>query len=374
MPRKKKKAPNRSDDRFEVKVTVGTRPDGSLIRKSFYSTISKTDAAKQAEEWKINHQAQNMLGENLNAPTECVTLSDWANRWLEYYKKDRVKVTTFKSSYERPVRLYIIPFFKDTLMENIKPIDVMAFYRKLEPELSQSFCNKVSLCLTQIFDTAISNGIIRGNPCTGLVIKSQVAKNKKRVYSEEQVAKLIKFAEHHKYGLYIRILLDLGLRCEELLGLRWDSDFDWEKGTVHIQRTVVNDSGQIIVADNTKSATSNRVLPLTKGLKKQLVCERQEQGYLQESTMYPGRPLSNKAFTQKRYNTFFKDFQKYIKDPTFPILTPHELRHTCGTLLYRRTHDIYATSKFLGHASIDITSKLYVHSDVDSLRESLNIQ
>ena len=373
MPRKKKEAPNRTDNRYEVKITVGTRPDGSLIRKSFYSTISKADAKKQADEWKVCHLAHNILGENLNTTTAPITITEWANEWLESYKKDRVKITTYKSSYERPVRLYIIPYFRDAAIDKIKPINVMNFYKKLEAEVSQSFCNKVSLCLMQIFDTAISNGLVNTNPCTGLVIKSRLAKQEKRIYTEDQVKTLITFAQNHKYGLYIRILLEMGLRCEELLGLRWDTDFDWQAGTVHIQRTVVNDSGTIIISDITKTATSDRILPLTKDLLKQLEESKQMSGYLQTSTKYPDKPLSNKAFTQKRYNTFFKDFRKYIGDSNFPILTPHELRHTCGTLLYRRTHDIYATSKFLGHASIDITSKLYVHSDAASLRESLDI-
>jgi integrase len=44
-------------------------------------------------------------------------------------------------------------------------------------------------------------------------------------------------------------------------------------------------------------------------------------------------------------------------------LSPHELRHTCGTLLYRKTRDIFMVSRFLGHADISITTKIYVHSE-----------
>lgn len=374
MPRKKKEAPTRADQRYEVKITTGLRVDGTLIRKSFYSHKSKADAQRQADEWRVEHKAYDIIGESMEDTYENITLSEWANRWLLVYKQDRVKITTYKSSYERPVNNYIIPFFKNTSLKNIKPIDVMAFYKKLEPMLSQSFCSKIAMCLTQMYDAAVSNGLVQANPCSGIMIKSRVDKNAKRVYNDEQVQQIIHFSKHHKYGLYIRLFLELGLRCEELLGLRWDTDFDWEKGTVHIQRTVVNDAGHIIVSDTTKSVTSNRILPLSKELLEQLLSERKERGYLQASTQHPNMPLSNKAFTQKRYQTFFGDFLKYIKNPDFPVLTPHELRHTCGTLLYRKTRDIYATSKYLGHSSIEITSKLYVHSDVDMLRESLNIQ
>ena len=52
--------------------------------------------------------------------------------------------------------------------------------------------------------------------------------------------------------------------------------------------------------------------------------------------------------------------------------TPHEYRHTCGTLLYRRTKNIYAVAKFLGHSDVVITTKIYVHNDVEALRADLS--
>ncbi len=75
-------------------------------------------------------------------------------------------------------------------------------------------------------------------------------------------------------------------------------------------------------------------------------------------------------YTKNRYNKFYAEFER---DTGLRRLSPHELRHTCGTLLYKKTGDIYAVSKFLGHSSIAITSQYYVHSDVDMLRYRLNI-
>jgi integrase len=59
-----------------------------------------------------------------------------------------------------------------------------------------------------------------------------------------------------------------------------------------------------------------------------------------------------------------KIYQLYrdVGIPKDKWLTPHELRHTCGTLLYQETKDIYHVSRFLGHSDIGITTKIYVHS------------
>jgi site-specific recombinase XerD len=53
---------------------------------------------------------------------------------------------------------------------------------------------------------------------------------------------------------------------------------------------------------------------------------------------------------------------------TKPI-TPHKLRKTYGTALYRKTRDIYLTANALGHENVATTSKHYVDDTAESLRE-----
>ena len=96
-----------------------------------------------------------------------------------------------------------------------------------------------------------------------------------------------------------------------------------------------------------------------------------------ESGKRKGMPLNPKNFTAKRYKTFFDRYVDSLpksEGDKFPRLTPHELRHTCGTLLYADSKNIYAVSKYLGHSDVSITAKLYVHNDIDILRESLRIE
>ena len=55
-----------------------------------------------------------------------------------------------------------------------------------------------------------------------------------------------------------------------------------------------------------------------------------------------------------------------------PRLSPHELRHTCGTALRRRGVDIYTIQQYLGHRDIEVTANTYVHSEVEALRSALS--
>lgn len=362
--------------RYETKVTIGKKPDGQLIRKSFYSTKSMADARKIAKAWMAEYKAEQLVGIiETNKPKE-VSVSSWAKQWLDIYKSGRVKVTTFNSSYERPVRLYVIPYFKNTNITDVLPVDIQKFISTLECEKSKSTCDKVMLCLNGIFETAVDNGLCQRNPCRNIKVTTQSVQLKrghKRVYTQEQVQSILSFAKTHKYGLSIQILLENGLRVSELLGLQWE-DFDLNNKTMIVQRAVTDDNGKTIISDILKSDTSYRILPISDSLVETILSRRNnDSGFIHKSTKSPYKVLNNKAFTNKRYATFFKDYKNYIADPEFVVLTPHELRHTCGTVLYERTHDIYAVSKFLGHSSIDITSKYYVHSNVEQLRNSLDI-
>jgi len=51
-------------------------------------------------------------------------------------------------------------------------------------------------------------------------------------------------------------------------------------------------------------------------------------------------------------------------------LTVHSLRHTFGTRLYRKTHDLVLVGKAMGHRTVEAT-RVYVHEDSEALEEAL---
>lgn len=53
------------------------------------------------------------------------------------------------------------------------------------------------------------------------------------------------------------------------------------------------------------------------------------------------------------------------------MLNSHELRHSFGSILYARGVDIVTISKLMGHESIEITVKLYVHDDLDLMKNAI---
>lgn len=88
-PRLKKQAPNRKDGLYEVNVTIGKRLDGSLIRKSFYSSTSKDEARRQAERYKIEQAVAEQA--DVAFAERTTKFNDWAEKWLTANKLGKVK-------------------------------------------------------------------------------------------------------------------------------------------------------------------------------------------------------------------------------------------------------------------------------------------
>jgi integrase len=352
MPRPKKS--NRSDGRYELKKTIGHDANGNPIRKSFYGK-NKDEAQIMYEQFRRGEEIREAEKKNL-------LFSAWVDRWLETYKRGDVKETTFLTTYKRPCYNYIIPYFEERSLQSITPIDLKQFLNSIT-NLSQSYIDKIVICLRGIFDSAEDNDLIVKNPARHISCKSKQEPTGKRVYDRETVEALCN--ADHKYTLYIAILLKMGLRCSELCGLRW-KDIDFENGFMCVNQALTREAG-VTYIDSTKSKTSTRRIPVPKTLLSRLE-EQHSQSNDEYVAMINGHHMTPDHFNERQMESFYN----YLNVPSCERLTAHELRHTCGTLLYEDTKDIYYVSKFLGHSDIGITTKTYVHSEFQEKKIHVN--
>lgn len=80
--------------------------------------------------------------------------------------------------------------------------------------------------------------------------------------------------------------------------------------------------------------------------------------------------IQRRRISVQAVENLVKDFTSQVT--TFKHITPHKLRSTYGTSLYKETGDIYLVAEVLGHNDVNTTRKHYAAMDDDKKRSAAN--
>ena len=155
----------------------------------------------------------------------------------------------------------------------------------------------------------------------------------------------------------LSLLLGTGIRVSECVGLDI-SDVDFKNNGILIHRKGGKDV-TIYFSDEVKEALQNyydeRVLIL------------EESGH--EGAFFLS--MQNKRLSVRSVENLVKKYAKIISP--LKKITPHKLRSTYGTNLYKETGDIYLVADVLGHSDVNTTKKHYAAIEDDRRRSARNV-
>lgn len=366
--------------RYEHKITLGKDIDGNLIRKSFYSTKSKADARKKAEEFKLQHEMEFFLcGEST---IKTVKFSDWAHSCLTMYKKPYVKANTYYGTYLEPLEKHLIPYFGHMNLDDIRPVHVQNYINQASEKYAPETLKKDYNILHLIFQTAVDNQLCSKSPMTkSIKLPKYEVRAKKQAYTREQYNVVYEFASKWPSGLSIMLLLETGISRSELLGLRWE-DLDLTNRCIHIRQGLVayhsEDAGkQVTESSGLKNKFRQRTIPIVNDELWDRLCRIPRTVRLNGRTVSPehifyspeGNPYQPNNWANRVYRPFVKALhQEY---PEIPELSPHELRHTRATLWIAQGIEPYMAARLLGHSDLKMLTKIYDHTSEETLRNVL---
>lgn len=154
----------------------------------------------------------------------------------------------------------------------------------------------------------------------------------------------------------LTLMLGTGIRVSECVGLNLD-DIDFKINGISITRKGGN---QVVLyfSDEVKVA-------LVDWLEER---ERNTKVDPNEHALFLS--LQNKRISVRAVQNLVKKYAKV----TTPLkkITPHKLRSTYGTALYRETQDIYIVADVLGHRDVNTTKKHYAAISDDIRRAAAN--
>lgn len=360
MARSKQQKRKQTTGLVEVKKTIGKTMDGKPIRKSFYGPTKK-QALEKADNYLLKVKTFDGLQQ--------IPFTQVAEQWLSAYKEDAVRTITYERSYQAPYQKHILPYFRNANLSDIKQKDIQ-FFLNNKSNYSYSSLQKMRTVLYGIFEYAIANDYCYKNPVKGtqLARRSTDRAGEKRAYTYQQALKVISLAQNIKNGSDIIILLKTGLRRSELLALRWEN-IDMEKKIIHVRESV-SETGTGLEIHPCKSIKSIRDIPFDDELY-DIFSKMKQTGFVIKGQN--GKNMNPHNWSYKRYAVVNKKIQQTAeqKGIALPLLNPHELRHTFGSILYGRGVDIVTISKLMGHSSIEITVKLYVHDSLEKKMEAI---
>lgn len=353
----------RADGRYLINVLVGYGDDGKAKYKSIYG---KT----QAETIQKAEQVRLALGNGTYCFDDGITLSAWAQKWLDVYKAN-VSYNT-RLSYEDALRTHILPKFGGLRVKDIKKIHVQQLVNSLLADGKRRTAEIVLLTLKQLLTAAEESDIIPRSVAQTVSLPREKTQKKKRALTPEEKKAFSAAPLSLKEKCYINLLMYCGLRRGEALAL---SPGDFSGGKVHINKNLVlKDSCNSELKNSPKSQAGNRSIPVPKIVSDTL---NEYLKTLESSIVFPQLKNSEKYMSKSSFTKFWTGIIKKTKT-VFPIgedVTPHILRHTYATMLFEADVDVKTAQYLLGHSSIQMTMDIYTHlseKKVDSAEEKIN--
>jgi integrase len=188
----------------------------------------------------------------------------------------------------------------------------------------------------------------------------------------KEVKRLLKTYQGTFLSARLHISLICGLRQGEALGLTWQ-DIDFESGTLTVSNQIQRING-IATFTRLKTFRSYRTLVLTEEtleslrLHKKLIAKWQTScadKWISLDLVFPSNDGSARS-----PHIDYNEWQKALKLCGIEPHRLHDARHTAATLMYSQGIGIETISRVLGHSSSAITSRIYVHTSIDQLKDA----
>ncbi len=287
------------------------------------------------------------------------------NIWLK--SKQDIKIQSYQK-YEMLIKNYISnEYLSDIPIQKLVKNDLILFFQKLQNNDLSISSQKTLLCIIKsAVNYAYKNKYCYYIDLTDIKLKVE----NKTIFilskEEQNILEVVLKEKTNIRKICLLLCLYTGIRVGEASGLKWE-DIDFSNKSLIIKRTIIrvknqnNTTKTILIESTPKSATSKRIIPIPNFIIELLSKFKQNDNYYLLSN---SEKLYDPRYLESFYNRILKKCN--IKNNKF-----HTLRHTFATRPIESKMDIKTLSEILGHSSIEITLKLYVHPTYDMKKKSI---
>jgi site-specific recombinase XerC len=276
---------------------------------------------------------------------EDITLDGWIDRYVDFLRMRHYSDGTIEN-YRRSLRSLSAGLVARAGQgEAVKPADVTtaALYDHLaavseEGHISPRTLNWLVCSYSSFFRFLVTQGAVDMNPADRIE-RPKIGQTGVRCLKHGQVSRLLRSIDDSRDRLIVRLIYATGVRVSELCGMRVE-EVDLDDGMIRVTGKG-NKERVVFLDDATADALGEFIGDRTSG---------------PLFTGYGGKPISTRTV------------QLLFKRCAPEGVTPHTIRHSYASELYRRSRNLRIVQENLGHTSIK-TTEIYLHTDLEERRE-----
>jgi integrase len=316
---------------------------------------------KEAEAYLTTTLASIQVG-RFTEPSK-LTLTDYfVNRWLPS-RKASLKPSTY-DSYERTVRLHIIPSLGHLRLQNIGPEHLDALYADmLAAGAARKSVRNVHAIMHKALRDAMRKDLVIRNVADAADAPRQPrpGENEMKTWTASEVQEFFAAVKDHRLAVAYTLAAATGMRRGEVLGLRW-TDLDLSKRRLVVAHTILSVNYKI--TEGTPKTVRGRRSMVLDDETVRLLTEYRKIHPPAEHRTELGRGL---VFAREdggpiHPDYFSQTFERTVKKLGLPRIRLHDLRHTNATLGLAAGIPVKVISERLGHATTSFTQDVYMHA------------
>jgi len=354
---------NQHRQRWQAVVELGRDERGKRVQ------IFRDAKTKKAARQILQKLLRELDDGTYIAPSD-LTVAEYLESWLADVVRHQVGARTH-DRYKGIVRKHLIPRLGSVKLSALRPDQVQRCYADLlDAGLSPASVHKVHVVLHGSLRQAVRLRLIQRNPSDDLVLP-KIRRPEIKALTDMEIGAMLAAADGSRVAVPLLILVSLGVRRGELLGLQWD-DVDLEASTVSVRRTLEESSAGVHLKQP-KTARGARTIALPTSTVAALRTHHAAQqrarlaggkAFNKLDLMFPGpngEPWKPSAFASNTRTVFKK---------AGLTCRLHDLRHTHATLLLRQGVHPKVVQERLGHANVSITLDIYSHCTANMQQEA----
>ena len=341
---------------YYVSMDLGKNSEGKRV-KQYRTFPNLTSARTGLREFYADRDKL------LHPPKQEQTLRQWLDYWMENIIRPNWAETTVYA-YQKIIDNHLDPLLGAVPLSKLSPKQIQEYYQTMTRTegLSSNTIRRHHDLLSAALRMAVRQDMLRVNPMER-VEPPRPKLHEASYYTQENLKVLYQLVEGHWLEMVVKVTAGLGLRREEICGLKWES-VDFQRRVVHIKeaRTAY---GATVVQKETKNRSSMRTLfmpdELYELLRREKARQEQERAIRGGDYAASGHVVLDREGLPYSPNALSLAFTRFVRKNHLPRLTLHGLRHTFATIASAQGVPLFDIGKAMGHSTPATTGRIYTH-------------